>query len=554
MVEKNKLDEDLHGTPVDATLYRGMIGSLMYLTSNRPDLIYAVCLCARWNINWLTSLQTLAKRKIPFLDREARIMSFITAQQTKLDLKLVPKEKRLEIRKFNRRLNPKKKQREPTFQVVLDALALTPCCSIFITTANVPEEGFTYQIENRGHKKKEKMYYPRFTKVIIHYVLTKDKTISRRNKIGMHTSRDDYLINTSRFVSANEESHNYGAQLPKSMISSEMRETKAYKTYLGYAAGVIPPKKARKFKKPASFRLATVPVSPEEPTRKSKRVKRPAKKSTNALTACVVIRYTPMMSLSKKKEKELVLKQGFPMRLKNNQLKVKLNLGEGMKMIEIMTMTQVVKEMIKRVTVEKDDEFVKTSSNSIDDEDETNVEDKAKDDEDKGIHDTTNQFGDDVDQKHVTESLEHAVMEKESSQPHITYEAAASLTEFKLKKILIDKIDKSQSYLTATEHKECYDRLIKSYDLKKSFISTYDKVYSLKRSQKDKDKDEDPFTESDRGLKKRKTSKDKEPTKGSKAKESKSGSSKGTKSQSKSSGKFVHAEEPESEVADSKMP
>ncbi|GJY86257.1 hypothetical protein Tco_0500283 [Tanacetum coccineum] len=34
MVEKNKLDEDLHGTPVDAILYCGMIGSLMYLTSN----------------------------------------------------------------------------------------------------------------------------------------------------------------------------------------------------------------------------------------------------------------------------------------------------------------------------------------------------------------------------------------------------------------------------------------------------------------------------------------------------------------------------------------
>ncbi|GKA83978.1 retrovirus-related pol polyprotein from transposon TNT 1-94 [Tanacetum coccineum] len=32
------------GTPVDATLYCGMIGSLMYLTSSRPDLIYAVCL------------------------------------------------------------------------------------------------------------------------------------------------------------------------------------------------------------------------------------------------------------------------------------------------------------------------------------------------------------------------------------------------------------------------------------------------------------------------------------------------------------------------------
>ncbi|GKB82311.1 retrovirus-related pol polyprotein from transposon TNT 1-94 [Tanacetum coccineum] len=46
MVEKNKLDEDLQGTHVDATLSRGMIGSLMYLTSSRPDLIYAACLCA----------------------------------------------------------------------------------------------------------------------------------------------------------------------------------------------------------------------------------------------------------------------------------------------------------------------------------------------------------------------------------------------------------------------------------------------------------------------------------------------------------------------------
>ncbi|GJX46792.1 hypothetical protein Tco_0271982 [Tanacetum coccineum] len=67
-------------------------------------------------------------------------------------------------------------------------------------------EDFTYQIDNKGHKKQEKMYYPRFTKVIIHYFLTKDKTVSKRNKIGMHTSRDDYLINTLRFISANEES------------------------------------------------------------------------------------------------------------------------------------------------------------------------------------------------------------------------------------------------------------------------------------------------------------------------------------------------------------
>ncbi|GJS67046.1 hypothetical protein Tco_0681610 [Tanacetum coccineum] len=37
-----------NGKPVDATLYCGMIESLMYLTSSRPDLIYAVCLCAQY--------------------------------------------------------------------------------------------------------------------------------------------------------------------------------------------------------------------------------------------------------------------------------------------------------------------------------------------------------------------------------------------------------------------------------------------------------------------------------------------------------------------------
>ncbi|GJR62886.1 hypothetical protein Tco_1505048 [Tanacetum coccineum] len=123
-----------------------------------------------------------------------------------------------------------------------------------------------------------------------------------------------------------------------------------------------------------------------------------------------------------------------------------------------------------------------------------------------------------------------------------------------LKKILINKIEKSQSYLTATGHRECYDGLIKSYELDKSLLSTYDNVYSLKRSRKDKDKDEDPSAGSDRGLKKRKTSKDVEPTKGPKTKESKSGSSKGTKSQSTSFGKSVQTEELEFEVADSDMP
>ncbi|GKE33111.1 hypothetical protein Tco_1452433, partial [Tanacetum coccineum] len=83
----------------------------------------------------------------------------------------------------------------------------------------------------------------------------------------------------------------------------------------------------------------------------------------------------------------------------------------------------------------------------------------------------------------VTGSLEHVVLTKESSQPQFIYKAATSLTKFELKKILIDKMDESQSYLTATENRECYDVLIKSYDLD---MCTDNANISRERSKPDK--------------------------------------------------------------------
>nr|GEX01470.1 hypothetical protein [Tanacetum cinerariifolium] len=45
---KDKLDLDQIGTLVDATKYRSMIGALMYLTSSRPDIVHATCVCVRY--------------------------------------------------------------------------------------------------------------------------------------------------------------------------------------------------------------------------------------------------------------------------------------------------------------------------------------------------------------------------------------------------------------------------------------------------------------------------------------------------------------------------
>ncbi|GJU76483.1 hypothetical protein Tco_1273553 [Tanacetum coccineum] len=663
------------------------------------------------------------------------------------------------------------------------------------------------------------MYYPRFTKAIIHHFLIQEKSLSWRNKIGMHTSKDDYLINSLRFVSAKESTQIYGAILLECLTSPAMKESKAYKTYLGYATGVVPPK----------IDSDLVPVD-EEPIQKGKRVKRPAKKSTTKPAVGVVIREALVETKSKSKEKEKV----DVTRRKGIELLSKVALTKEAQMKEVRKKSlrdfhkthpsgsstvaekpPSVDKITPTVTSEgtgdkpgvpdvtEDDSTESESESWGNDEDDSNndqdskQEEESEDDdqeEEECVHtpsstdykyddnlelesddvNKSNEESDDgadaemidaqqgnenlettqeqvVEDAHVTistvtkktevpvtsssrssdlaskflifldiphtdaeivspldvhvhhevprtqaptlltipvsvitksspvytnipqssqtftpppilttpnpsptiettnplstlpdfasvfrfndrittlekevaklkkdplhtqvttlvdehldtrlgetreefmnflsesltarikeqvkdqlpqilpkevsnfappviealikESRDEVTLAKVSSQPHSTYEAASTLTEFELKKILIDKMEKSESYLAAPEHRDCYDSLKKSYDLDKDFFFSYD-VYSLKRSRKDKDKDKDPSTGSYRVLKKRKLSKDAEPTTGPKNKDSTFGSSKGTKSQPKSSGKSAQLEEPVYEVADSDM-
>nr|GEZ93216.1 retrovirus-related Pol polyprotein from transposon TNT 1-94 [Tanacetum cinerariifolium] len=65
MVDRLKLDEDLSGILVDQTRFRSMVGSLMYLTASRPDLVFAVCMCASIpGLSTLTFAITLFESKL----------------------------------------------------------------------------------------------------------------------------------------------------------------------------------------------------------------------------------------------------------------------------------------------------------------------------------------------------------------------------------------------------------------------------------------------------------------------------------------------------------
>ncbi|GJY36024.1 ribonuclease H-like domain-containing protein, partial [Tanacetum coccineum] len=67
---KQKEDD---GEDVDEHLYRSMIGSLMYLTSSRPDIMFAVCACARYQINPKVSHLHVVKRIFRYLKGQPKL-------------------------------------------------------------------------------------------------------------------------------------------------------------------------------------------------------------------------------------------------------------------------------------------------------------------------------------------------------------------------------------------------------------------------------------------------------------------------------------------------
>ncbi|CAM8944471.1 unnamed protein product [Rhodiola kirilowii] len=62
-----KITKDDAGTKVDQTLYRSMIGSLLYLTASRPDIAYAVGVCARYQADPKESHLLQVKRIIKYV-------------------------------------------------------------------------------------------------------------------------------------------------------------------------------------------------------------------------------------------------------------------------------------------------------------------------------------------------------------------------------------------------------------------------------------------------------------------------------------------------------
>ncbi|GJT90775.1 retrovirus-related pol polyprotein from transposon TNT 1-94 [Tanacetum coccineum] len=131
-------------------------------------------------------------------------------------------------------------------------------------------------------------------------------------------------------------------------------------------------------------------------------------------------------------------------------------------------------------------------------------------------------------EKYVTESLGAEVLARSSNQPQTSYAAAASLSEFELKKILIDKIKENKSMNRSDIQKNLYNTLIESYNSDKDLFASYGDVRSGKEeSSKEATQKESKSTSSSKGA---------------------------SRSQPKSSGKSAQAEEHGPRVDDLEEP
>nr|GEV90116.1 hypothetical protein [Tanacetum cinerariifolium] len=339
MVEKSKLDEDRERKAVDPSHYRGMIGTLLYLTASRPDLQFAICMCARYQARPTEKHVHAVKRifrylcgtvhrgllypkdsyvaltafadvdhagcqdtrrstsgnyglgfnKIPMhCDNKSAItlccnnvqtsrskhidiryhfikeqvengvieLYFVNTEYQLADLftKALGHERieflinKLGMRSFTpetlkKLMNEEDKTMATIIeqQVTLDE-ALVPSTQRNIDYAFLIWEDFVYQVEHKNHKKSNEMYYPRFTKVIIHHFMSKDLSIPRQNKVNWHYVRDDIIFSTIKVLYRHQNSQQYGAMLPIELTNEKIRNTKAYKEYYACATREAAPK------------------------------------------------------------------------------------------------------------------------------------------------------------------------------------------------------------------------------------------------------------------------------------------------------------------------
>ncbi|GJT69176.1 hypothetical protein Tco_1028462 [Tanacetum coccineum] len=148
-------------------------------------------------------------------------------------------------------------------------------------------EDFVYQVENKNVKRSNEIYYPRITKVIVNFFMTKDSSIPRRNRVNWDFARDDPMFTMIKVVSRHEDTQLYGAIFPNELTNEAIKDSESYKEYYAIASGAEPPKTKASVKKKqiGSDRIKTPLTTKGKRLKTSAKAAKPAKKKKNTKTS-----------------------------------------------------------------------------------------------------------------------------------------------------------------------------------------------------------------------------------------------------------------------------
>nr|GEV54339.1 hypothetical protein [Tanacetum cinerariifolium] len=240
MVEKSELDEDTQGKAVDPTHYHGMVGTHMYLTSNRPDLVYAVYMCARYQAQPTKKHLHAVKIIFRYLkgtinqglwyskDSAITLTAFVDAdhagcQDTRRSTSGIQNFEDLplehDILSFIRDL---RHSREIIYLNNVSVDYLHQSWREFSTIINKYLSGKETRMD------KIRLSHAQFLWGLVYF---------KKEQDVWHTAREDTMFTAMRCISKHDDTQVYGTILPKDLTNQAMLESKAYKTYHAFASG-----------------------------------------------------------------------------------------------------------------------------------------------------------------------------------------------------------------------------------------------------------------------------------------------------------------------------
>nr|GEW13896.1 hypothetical protein [Tanacetum cinerariifolium] len=555
-------------------------------------------------IRWSSKMQKSAT--ISSIEDEyiALTMDMTIDQQVALDEDLVPHARRLRIGKRNFRLRSYITSKESTHQLVYDVLRLTPLYKAFRVTADVSEiymqefwatatvhhhsirfkmdnkklivnleyfremlhicsdslgnvpqeecrfayllwEDFVYHFEHKDAKKSNEMYYPRFTKFIIHYFMTKDPLIPRRNKVNWHYVRYDQMFTTIKLVSRHQNTQQFSVMLPVELTNEDIKNSKAYKEYYAIASGAAPAKtKASVGKTKSSFDTTLTP-----PTVAGTRLstlgngKQPAK-SSKAKDKGIGIRPGVPDVPTDESDEEISWKSSNEDDDDKVDERNTDNDGDDFVHPKLSIHEEEVKDEesfdpIVQTPKNSDDEDVQTiqefkdtrvtitlvnpdgqqQSSSVSSPFVTNMLNPCPDAGIDSLFEITPWVDvqasttvtpltltaptlppptiptiSQIPQAPTPPTTTPTTFLKGSCSDITSYAVATGLSEMELKKILIEKMESNKSIHRSDEQRNLYKALVDAYECDKIILDTYGDTVMLKRCRDNADKDEEPFT------------------------------------------------------------